>query len=728
MKSHRPGTVTRTRRHRIRNFLGEWLIGTLVLAVTVAILPGITVYSLAAVPFVVLWLSIFGALLRPVMIRLAGLLGWVGSALLALFANAFLMYLALEWVDGIEDDGFGWVFVASWVYAAILAAVEWLLLADTDDAFLAWVIRMAKRRRKDVATTEVPGVIVVQVDGLPAPVLEWGVKSGNFPTLSRWVRDGGHSWSEWRASVPSTTPVSQAGILHGCNHDMPAFRWYEKDLGRLVVSNHPPDAALIESRISDGHGLLADNGVSISNLFSGDAETSLLTMSGLRRGPSGMGPSQSFAAFVTHPFGFVRAFMMTLGEMVKELYQARRQKRLGIEPRVHRGGSYVALRGVTNVLLRDLNTALVVESMMRGVNVVYVDYVDYDEIAHHAGVVRAESLRALEGIDHVLGMLETAAAEAPRPYRFVVVSDHGQSQGATFSQRAGRPLQDLVRDLMTDGGSIVSATGAVEDWGPLNTFLSQLAQQGTITGDLTRFATRRRTQDEAVSLGPGGAETEAAGAGKAGERPDLVVVGSGNLGGIWFPREPGRLRLERIGELYPGLVAGLVKHPAIGFVVVDTESQGPVAINEGGVHRLRDGTVDGVDPLAPFGPRAPGEFARVASFPNAPDIYVNSMYDPVLDEVAAFEELVGCHGGVGGWQTRAVLVHPSDWPLAEDLLDHGELVGAVAVHRQLVRWLEALGHRSGLTPRSVEAPASPGLAPPASPGMTEGHPGSNRSL
>ena len=725
MKAHRPGTVSRAKRHRVRNFLGEWLIGTLVLALTVNLSPGITVYSPVAVPFVVLWLSIFGALLRPVMIRLALLLGWVGSALLALFANAFLMYIALEWVDGIEDDGFGWVFVASWVYAAILAAVEWLLLADTDDAFLTWVIRMAKRRRKGVGTTEVPGVIVVQVDGLPSPVLEWGVKSGNFPTLARWVRDGGHSWTEWRASVPSTTPVSQAGILHGCNDDMPAFRWYEKDLGRLVVSNHPPDAALIESRISNGQGLLADKGVSISNLFSGDAETSLLTMSGLRRGPSGMGPSQSFAAFVTHPFGFVRAFMMTLGEMVKELYQARRQKRLGIEPRVHRGGSYVALRGVTNVLLRDLNTALVVDSMMRGVNVVYVDYVDYDEIAHHAGVVRAESLRALEGIDHVLGMLETAAVEAPRPYRFVVVSDHGQSQGATFAQRAGMPLQDLVRGLMAEGRSVVSATGAIEDWGPLNTFLSQLAQQGTLTGDLTRLVTRRRIQDDAVALGPGVSETEAAG---ADERPDLVVVGSGNLGGIWFPREPGRLRLERIAELYPGLVAGLITHPAIGFVVVDTEAQGPVAINEGGVHRLRDGTVDGVDPLAPFGPRAAGEFARVSSFRNAPDIYVNSMYDPVLDEVAAFEELVGCHGGVGGWQTRAVLVHPSDWPLAEDLLDSGELVGAVAVHHQLVRWLEALGHRAGPVPGTADAPASPGVDAPASRHVTEGHPGSIRSL
>ena len=89
----------------------------------------------------------------------------------------------------------------------------------------------------------------------------------------------------------------------------------------------------------------------------------------------------------------------------------------------------------------------------------------------------------------------------------------------------------------------------------------------------------------------------------------------------------------------------------------------------------------------------------MCAFDDAPDIYVNSLYDPVLDEVAAFEELVGCHGGLGGWQTRPLLVHPTDWPVDPDLLDdRGRLRGAETVHRQLVRWLERLGHRAELAP------------------------------
>jgi hypothetical protein len=95
----------------------------------------------------------------------------------------------------------------------------------------------------------------------------------------------------------------------------------------------------------------------------------------------------------------------------------------------------------------------------------------------------------------------------------------------------------------------------------------------------------------------------------------------------------------------------------------------------------------GEDPLAPFGPEAPGFVLRAATMPEAPDIYVNSLVDD-LDEVAAFEGLVGCHGGLGGWQDRAMIVWPDELPGPREMV-----VGADAVHELLVSWLELLGHR-----------------------------------
>jgi hypothetical protein len=500
--------------------------------------------------------------------------------------------------------------------------------------------------------------------------------------------------SGWKVRVPTTTPVSQAGILMGSNEGIPAFRWWEKDLSRLIVANHPPDAAFIEDRLSTGHGLLADDGVSISNIFTGDAPLALLTMAGVgRQGMKGAGSSRDFAAFFSTPYGFFRLFFLGIGEMVKERYQARREIRLDLRPRVPRPWSYVGLRAATNVLQRQLNTTLVVEQMMRGAKSIYVDYLDYDEVAHHAGIARPESLATLAGLDRVVGQLELAARLAPRPYHIVLVSDHGQSQGEVFADRF-EPLEKLITSLMKADVS-VRKVGDDESYGPLNTLLTDATHGSGVGAKVTRSALRKRTTGGTVALG----HEEKVASEMTEMTPELVVVGSGNLGAVWFARRAGRLTLEDFAAEYPGLVPGLAEHPGVSFVVVMTEQRGAVAIGPAGVHYLDEGVVDGVDPLERFGKQALPDFQRVAHFPNAPDIYLNSMWNEERAEVAAFEGLVGCHGGLGGWQDSALLVYPSEWTVAE------QITGADELHSQLVRWLEDLGHRSNLPKRKTGSDA-----------------------
>ena len=532
-----------------------------------------------------------------------------------------------------------------------------------------------------------PGVVFLQIDGLPAPLLRWGIRSGDLPTLSRWIRSGTHRLTDWHAQLPATTPASQAGLLHGRSDQVPAFRWYEKETGTLLVANHPKDAAVIQHRISDGSGLLADAGVSISNIFSGDAPTSLLTMSGLANRSTRRGPSRSFATFFINPYGLTRSIVLTAAEMIKEVHQARLQRVRGVEPRIRRHGSYILLRGVTNVLLRDLNAGLIADQMMAGTPSIYCDFTDYDEIAHHAGPTRPESLASLAGIDRLIGVLETFAAQAPRPYRFVVLSDHGQSQGATFLQRYGMPLQELVQQLM-DSGSVAASTGLDETVGPVNTFLTQLGQQGGATGKLAARVVRAQADDDPEQD-------------RTARASDLVLIASGNLSMIYFTHEAGRLDLEDIERLYPGLVGALTAHPGIGFIAVRTHDRGTVVLGREGIRYLHDDRVEGTDPLAPFGPHAVDDVRRHDTLAHVGDLVINSPIDPGTEEVAAYEELVGCHGGLGGWQTQAVLVHPAEWAV-----DTPPLIGADAVHHQLVRWLEQIGQRSDLTTEVVPEAAT----------------------
>ncbi|GLY02547.1 alkaline phosphatase family protein [Actinoplanes sp. NBRC 101535] len=641
--------------------LGQWWVGLAVAAV-VAVADGLS---------------------RPVLRVLARWWGAVAALILGVVTQVLIVGLVLI--------GLPWVRVHSWVtvlttfavVGVVSVVVHWLLGVNDSSYLVADLLRRARRVRAAPAAGAPAGLVIVQVDGLPFPLLRHGIHSGVLPTLARWVRSGSHDAVGWWARVPSTTPASQAALLHGSNDGIPAFRWYEQALGRLVVSNRPADAALIEERVSDGRGLLAGGGVSIANMFSGDADTALMVMSRAgRRG--GLGPGGDYLRFFARPFILVRSLVLTAGEIVKELHQGRQQRMRGVEPRIHRHGAYPLLRGLTNVLLRDLNVALVAEHMMRGAPVIFVDFVDYDEIAHHAGVARPESMDALAGVDRVLGTLEQLAAAAPRDYRFVVLSDHGQSQGPTFRQLSGRTLEEAVRaHLALPAPVTLAATSDVEGWGPVNALLADLLGTG---GPVGRWAARRSTGESAGMLvGPPDA-------GPGGDRTDLVVVGSGNLGLIWFPRLGDHVTLEDLQERFPALIPGLLGEPGIGFVVAGS-ARGPLAIGPRGVHLLAEDTVQGEDPLGPFGPRAARDLLRVATGTNHPDLYVHSTLDTGTDEVHAFEELVGCHGGLGGWQNQAVLVHPAGWTVDEELLDDGELYGADAVHRQLIRWLERAGLR-----------------------------------
>jgi hypothetical protein len=541
-------------------------------------------------------------------------------------------------------------------------------------------------------------VVFVKADGLPYPVLERCVRAGTLPTLSRWLREGTHQMTEWRPMLPATTPASQMGILHGTIDGIPAFRWLDRSDGRVYVANKPRDAAVIEEHHSDGCGLLADDGVSISNLFTGDAPIAVATMSAVDRSRESRQARLALSEFLGRPSGFARAAIRATGEVVRERFQAAKARRRDIRPRVHRGWSFALERAALIGVIRDLNTTLVADAMLRGRHSVYVDYVDYDAVAHHAGLLQPESLAALEGIDAVLAQIERVAAVAPRPYRIVVLSDHGQAQGATFADRYGEELADLVARLAD--APTTAAVRNDEGTASLNSMVASAGDQDSAMGKALDHVSDRLTE-----------RTGAVDTASLPERPPstaparFVVFGSGNLGLVYVADEPARLSVETVRARFPSLLPGLVSHPGVGFVVGHSAEDGIVVLGADGEHRLRDGRVTGRDPLAPFGPLAPEFVRRASEMPESPDLYVNSLVDD-LGEVAAFEGLVGCHGGLGGWQDRAVLIHPRDLRPPADMV-----VGAHALHRVLVGWLEDLGHRRSLSAR--RRPAAVG-APPES--------------
>jgi hypothetical protein len=474
---------------------------------------------------------------------------------------------------------------------------------------------------------------------------------------------------------------------------MPAFRWYEKDTGRMFVSNLPRHAAALERRQSNGVGLLHADGASRGNIFTGDAEDAVLTMAsaGRKRGRIGAG----YYAYFSQPYTTMRTLLGVLVEMVREVQQAAAQRRRDVRPRVHRGGVYPLLRAFTTVLTRDVIVATLIGDMNAGRSVVYADFVGYDEVAHHSGVERYDAVDTLRRLDHELSRLARAAAQVARPYRFVVLSDHGQSQGATFRTRYGCTLAELVgtacRRRAADAGEQSPSAAGEESGGYAGGALTEIAAGPGLGGRIAGRATRgrRRAGDGDVVIGPGTAAEPAGAEGGGATDDEVIELASGNLGLVYLTHDPRRLTREQVDERYPDLIPTLLAHPGIGFLLVAREAGGSVVLGASGELELSTGIVRGDDPLAPFGEAARTQVSRTDAYPHCADLMVNSLWEPATGEVAAFEELVGSHGGLGGDQTHAFLLYPADLPAPAE-----PLVGAEEVHGQLRRWLAHLGHEA----------------------------------
>jgi hypothetical protein len=266
-------------------------------------------------------------------------------------------------------------------------------------------------------------------------------------------------------------------------------------------------------------------------------------------------------------------------------------------------------------------------------------------------------MEALSKLDRQFERISRARRYAPRPYKLIVLSDHGQTQGATFKQRNGYGLDDLVERSL-DGGSVSRPSGGDEN--------------EAAVGHAVREATGKSSSNEKHAKND------------VSDR-QVVVLASGNLGLVYLMDEKRRLTEEEIERRHPRLLGALREHPHVGFLLVHSADQGPVVLGARGARYLDSGRIEGEDPLVGFPPNTGTHLARSATFEHVADIMVNSFYDTALEEGAAFEELISFHGGTGGPQTRPFLLYPSELPAPP-----GPVIGAAAVNQILTGWRRLL--------------------------------------
>jgi hypothetical protein len=589
----------------------------------------------------------------------------VVGLLLILIADALMLLAADRVTDHrLEIDSFWSALGVALVASAVAVVLEAIFGTNDDDTYTLRVIQRIARRSGDRIETDAPGIVYLEIDGLALPVLKRAMRDGNAPNMARWLVEGGYTLTEWETDLSSQTGASQAGILLGSNEDIPAFRWVEKETATTMTCSAPPDCAEIERRHA-GHGLLRDGGASRGNLLSGEADHVILTVS---RMDAEKKANPGYRSFLANGFNVTRILVLTFWEVALELSASTRAKRRDVRPRGHRGGYYPLMRGALCVFVRDLIVYGVLQDMMKGRPAIYATFSSYDEVAHHSGLERTDTLEALRKLDQQFGRIDRARAYASRPYALVVLSDHGQTQGATFKQRNGYGLHELVERSLS-GGKVADMAGGDE----------QGSMVGNALGDATGNVPDKKREKNDVS------------------DKDVVVMGSGNLGLVYLMEERRRLTLEEMDERHPDLIPALRNHPHVGWLLVRSSEHGPLVLGGAGTHYLADGTVEGDDPLAAFSPNAAQHLLRTDGFDHVADIMIGSFYDASMETGCAFEELISFHGGIGGPQTRPFILHPAGLKVPAT-----EIVGAAAVHQLLVAWRRQLNDGAHALPESSE--------------------------
>lgn len=658
---------------------------------------------------IVVAVVIANAVLWPIFRRFCMKLIIFTLGLGSLLLNSIIFYVSSMFIPGVYA-GLDGILEATLLMAVATTLVTNIINTSYYDRYMKTILNYALKQ-KTPYKKKYPGLIMLEIDGLSIVTLRKAIDRGVMPNIKKYLDEKTHTLKGWETDLSSQTGASQAGILHGTNRNIVAYRWVEKENeNKLVVSGKLSDAPEIENEISDGNGLLV-NGISIANMFSGDSKIPTLTSSKLNDLSSIYNKTLD-AAFLD-AYNFQRLFILFLWDMLLELNSQITHYVKNIKPRLRRTIVYAAVRAGANVVLREVTTDVLTSEILKGdIDTAYATFMGYDEIAHHSGVQDDDVWKPLKMIDQQFAKITSAIEMSDREYKLVILSDHGQANGATFKQRYGITLGNYVRRLLPDDLKIFKTTYNIDHFRdaviPENKQIKQVKQKMSyIRDDLfedfsslhnikeglenrraamlvesNTLLSLREKYSNSLEYITGYESVEHST--KKAEDSELIVLGSGNLGLIYLTEWKQRLSYEEIVMLFPDLIPGLVKHPGIGFILVNSMSNGGMVIGQNGIYYLENDEVVGENPLEGFGEHAAKHLKRENSFDNMPDILVNSFYDKEANEVCAFEELVGSHGGLGGDQTKPFILYPSEWE------NPGELIGASSIHRFLKKEIEEL--------------------------------------
>ena len=544
---------------------------------------------------------------------------------------------------------------------------------------LRWYYDLKYRpfRRERRPRDERRGLIMLQIDALAYSDLRRALEMGYCPTIARLLRTEGFDLRRWFCGLPSATPYCQAGIFHGENAGIPAFRFYDKTLRRVITCNAPHGVQYIRDRIHSP-GALA-GGSSYVNLLDGDAQTVAFTVATRERLSvyQRLGGTRMGLLIGLHPVRNARMVLQAAHEWLLEEWERFRGELAGRA--THSEGIFPFIRIFSNVVVRELQTMAIMLDVYLGVPVIYSTFMQYDELAHHFGPSSRQALSDLRRTDaRISEIWRMVQATSSRRYDLVILSDHGMTPSVSYRVKFGETLGQTVRHILqgdpvrVDGKALEAVASFAEDteyadMGPQ--VLEALAQ---VSPGARRRRLLNRVRDWVRSR-YGLREIILPEKYHIATEHDVVVTYSSCLALVYFADDDRRLELpdilrdRRRATLYKMLLA----HPGVGLVATRV-GEGVHLESRAGRATIADGklTVEsGTNPLEVYGtePYIIRAVRDLVMQWNGGDLVLFGAYDGY--DIVSFDDQVGAHGSAGGDQIYPFLITPTELGVADATIE-----------------------------------------------------------
>lgn len=506
-----------------------------------------------------------------------------------------------------------------------------------------WALRVAPFAQP-ADTTDAPGLILIQIDGLSQPQFQKALAQGRMPFLRRLIQREKYVQHTHYAGVPSTTPAVQGELFYGVKGCVPVFHFKDKETGRVFIMYEAKSASEIERRLAaSGNEPLLKGGSSYSNIFCGGAAESHFCAAGFgwRELAKSMNPLSWPILILFHADIFIRVFILVTMEFFISTAEGIRGACSGKGWAVEL--KFILMRMVACVYLRELTVLGGRIDIARGLPVIHLNFFGYDEQSHRRGPTSEFAHWTLRGIDSAIARVYRQAASASRrDYDVWLYSDHGQEGTLPYPTKHGRRIDEAVAEVF--GELPASAQGSrPSDW-----YADSCCGPRKRSGDSHRNVPPKKEEKKEERQGKDGAESGP---------PCVLVTGMGPLAHIYPPVElDDAARARVIRDLLEKVEAPMVLFPIPGDpgrrVEVHT-LEGRWMLPEDGDKVLADGHS--------FLQEATQDLMALCHHPNAGRLILSAWKKTQPPETFPLEN--GSHAGFGPNETHGFALLPADAPL-----------------------------------------------------------------